>query len=187
MLTLPSPGADGDLASRGCWVTISPWRQEVVAKGTRLAFSCICPASTRFSLSFGVAWVGDGDMEILEDQRPLQPPQHCHWGIVSWSSLLCLNLSVAPQYCWVKFKFLPGEHKAPAHLIWYPSPSPLTCKLWLPVFLSFLKGALLFLASGPLLKLVAVPGMLFPVLLVTWLLGFLLLLATMSPPQGSLP
>lgn len=41
-------------------------------------------------------------------------------------------------------------------------------------------------ASGPLLKRVS-PGMLFSWLLVPWLLVFLLLLATMSPPQGSLP
>lgn len=48
----------------------------LVAAGTRdLSSVCICPASTLFLLSVEVAWVGGrSQVEGLEDERPLQPP-----------------------------------------------------------------------------------------------------------------
>lgn len=166
------------------------WDSRVVAKGTRLAFSGIHPASTQFSLSFGVAWVGEGDMQSLEDQSPLQPLQRCHWGIVSWSSPIGLNLSVAPQSCWVKFKCL-GSTRPPPYLvwIWYPSP-PLPLLLINSGDLCFchsLNEPCPFWLLGLCSSAVAAPGMLFAWLLVTWFLVFLLFSATLSPPQGSLP
>lgn len=190
MPTLPSPEQTG---SRSGQLRISPWAQEVGRpcgyEGHQAGLQLHMPSKhivfTQFWGSAGRGRThGNSGGPTASPAIPTLPLGYSTLVI----TLLLKSLRGSPVLLGqIQIPAWGAQGLPPTLSALYLIPPPLTQKLWLPVFLPFLKWTFLVPASGPLLKVLTAPGMLFPWLLVTWLLVFLLLSATMLPPQGILP